>query len=81
MTKDDILNWLKYVFFFQKDFGVDCKLIERIEENRYNTYASAEWRNGKKPMFVGLKANGKPMKAKNTLRKNTATHFLPIPIV
>lgn len=73
---------LKYCFFsiFQKEFGTDCKLIERIEENRYNTYASAEWKNKKKHMFVGLSANGKPMRAKKTRRKNTATHFLPIPI-
>ncbi|XP_038827308.1 fibroblast growth factor 10-like [Salvelinus namaycush] len=61
-----------------RDFGVDCRLTERIEENRYNTYASAEWRNKKKPMFVGLSANGKPMRGKKTRRKNTATHFLPI---
>lgn len=62
----------------QRDFGPDCRLIERIEENKYNTYASAEWRNKKKHMFVGLNTNGKPMKGKKTRRKNTATHFLPI---
>lgn len=62
----------------QRDFGPDCRLIERIEENKYNTYASAEWRNKKKHMFVGLNANGKPMRGKKTRRKNTATHFLPI---
>ncbi|KPP75190.1 hypothetical protein Z043_105583 [Scleropages formosus] len=61
-----------------REFGVDCKLKERIEENGYNTYASAEWRNKKKSMFVGLSANGKPMRGKKTRRKNTATHFLPI---
>uniref|UniRef100_UPI0037E89F5B fibroblast growth factor 10a n=1 Tax=Semicossyphus pulcher TaxID=241346 RepID=UPI0037E89F5B len=61
-----------------RDFGPDCRLIERIEENKYNTYASAEWCNKKKHMFVGLNANGKPMRGKKTRRKNTATHFLPI---
>uniref|UniRef100_A0A668AVR8 Fibroblast growth factor n=1 Tax=Myripristis murdjan TaxID=586833 RepID=A0A668AVR8_9TELE len=61
-----------------RDFGPDCRLIERIEENKYNTYASAVWRNKKKHMFVGLSANGKPMRGKKTRRKNTATHFLPI---
>ncbi|XP_069559455.1 fibroblast growth factor 10a [Brachyistius frenatus] len=61
-----------------RDFGPDCHLIERIEENKYNTYASAKWRNKKKHMFVGLNGNGKPMKGKRTRRKNTATHFLPI---
>ncbi|GAA6087982.1 fibroblast growth factor 10a [Tachysurus ichikawai] len=70
----------KGVVYGAKEFGTDCKLIERIEENRYNTYASAEWKNKKKHMFVGLSANGKPMRAKKTRRKNTATHFLPIPI-
>ncbi|XP_072518121.1 fibroblast growth factor 10a [Salminus brasiliensis] len=70
----------KGVVYGAREFGTDCKFVERIEENRYNTYASAEWRNKKRPMFVGLSANGKPMRAKKTRRKNTATHFLPIPI-
>lgn len=60
------------------EFGPDCRLIERIEENKYNTYASAEWRNKRKHMFVGLNPNGKPMRGKKTRRKNAATHFLPI---
>ncbi|KAJ3605662.1 hypothetical protein NHX12_027707 [Muraenolepis orangiensis] len=60
-----------------RDFGPDCRLTERIEENKYNTYASAEWRNNKKHMFVGLSANGKPMRGRKTRRKNTSTHFLP----
>uniref|UniRef100_A0A3B4Y037 Fibroblast growth factor n=2 Tax=Seriola lalandi dorsalis TaxID=1841481 RepID=A0A3B4Y037_SERLL len=68
----------KGVLYGARDFGPDCRLIERIEENKYNTYASAEWRNKKKHMFVGLNANGKPMKGRKTRRKNTATHFLPI---
>uniref|UniRef100_A0A8D3BVC4 Fibroblast growth factor n=1 Tax=Scophthalmus maximus TaxID=52904 RepID=A0A8D3BVC4_SCOMX len=59
-------------------FGIDCTLKERIEENGYNTYASAEWRNKKRQMFVGLNVHGKPLKGKKTRRKNTATHFLPI---
>ncbi|XP_008333469.1 fibroblast growth factor 10-like [Cynoglossus semilaevis] len=61
-----------------KKFGIDCTLKERIEENGYNTYASAEWRNKKRQMFVGLNVHGRPLKAKKTHRKNTATHFLPI---
>lgn len=69
---------LSVTSMFQRDFSPDCKLKERIEENGYNTYASAEWRNKKKAMFVGLMANGKPMRGKKTRRKNTATHFLPI---
>ncbi|XP_034547841.1 fibroblast growth factor 10b [Notolabrus celidotus] len=59
-------------------FGVDCTLKERIEENGYNTYASAEWRNKKRQMFVGLNVHGKPLRGKKTRRRNTATHFLPI---
>lgn len=66
------------VLYGARDFGPDCHLVECIEENKYNTYASAEWRNKKRPMFVGLNGNGKPMKGKKTRRKNTATHFLPI---
>uniref|UniRef100_A0A3Q2VI81 Fibroblast growth factor n=3 Tax=Haplochromini TaxID=319058 RepID=A0A3Q2VI81_HAPBU len=58
-------------------FGVDCTLKERIEENGYNTYASAKWKHGKRQMFVGLNGQGKPMRGKKTRRKNTATHFLP----
>lgn len=61
-----------------REFGVDCTLKERIEENGYNTYASAEWRNKKRQMFVGLNVHGKPIRGKKTRRKNTATHFLPI---
>uniref|UniRef100_A0A8C2WLN3 Fibroblast growth factor n=1 Tax=Cyclopterus lumpus TaxID=8103 RepID=A0A8C2WLN3_CYCLU len=61
-----------------REFGVDCTLKERIEENGYNTYASAEWRNKKRQMFVGLNVHGKPLRGKKTRRKNTATHFLPI---
>lgn len=62
----------------QREFGVDCTLKERIEENGYNTYASAQWRNKKRQMFVGLNVHGKPIRGKKTRRKNTATHFLPI---
>ncbi|XP_040898465.1 fibroblast growth factor 10b [Toxotes jaculatrix] len=61
-----------------KEFSVDCTLKERIEENGYNTYASAKWKNKKRQMFVGLNVHGKPLKGKKTRRKNTATHFLPI---
>ncbi|XP_029961061.1 fibroblast growth factor 10 [Salarias fasciatus] len=61
-----------------REFGVDCTLKERIEENGYNTYASAEWRNKKRQMFVGLNVHGKPIRGKKTRRKHTSTHFLPI---
>ncbi|XP_077571910.1 fibroblast growth factor 10b [Stigmatopora nigra] len=61
-----------------RDFGVDCALKERIEENGYNTYASAEWRKKKRQMFVALNIHGRPVRGRRTRRKNTATHFLPI---
>ncbi|KAG1957903.1 fibroblast growth factor 10b [Pimephales promelas] len=61
-----------------RNYGVNCRLKERIEENGYNTYASAVWRNKKRQMFVGLSARGKSLRGRKTRRKNTATHFLPI---
>lgn len=67
-----------FLFFSQREFGVDCSLKERIEENGYNTYASAMWKNKKRQMFVGLNVHGKPLRGKKTRRKNRATHFLPI---
>ncbi|KAG5272044.1 hypothetical protein AALO_G00161040 [Alosa alosa] len=70
----------KGTLYGAKEFGVDCMWTERIEENKYNTYASVEHKNKKKFMFVGLSVSGKPMRGKKTRRKNTATHFLPIPV-
>lgn len=61
-----------------RNYGINCRLKERIEENGYNTYASAEWRNKKRQMFVGLSAHGRSLRGRKTRRKNTATHFLPI---
>ncbi|XP_056602639.1 fibroblast growth factor 10b [Triplophysa dalaica] len=61
-----------------RSYGVNCRLKERIEENGYNTYASAQWRNKKRQMFVGLSAHGRPLRGRKTRRRNTATHFLPI---
>lgn len=61
----------------QKKYGPDCHLIERIEENKYNTYASAEWKNKKKFMFVAINAKGKPINATKTRKTKKVTHFLP----
>ena len=66
------------VFMFHREYGLNCRLKERIEENGYNTYSSARWKNRRRSMFVGLNANGRPLKGRKTRRKNTATHFLPI---
>nr|XP_046204666.1 fibroblast growth factor 10-like [Oncorhynchus gorbuscha] len=60
-----------------REFGIDCTLKERIEENGYNTYASAEWRNKKRQMFVGLSVHGRPLRGKKTRRRKRSTHFLP----
>lgn len=77
LTSLRVLNVVA-LFSLQKEYGINCKLKERIEENGYNTYASAEWRNRKRQMFVGLSANGRPLRGRKTRRKNSATHFLPI---
>ncbi|XP_031685599.1 fibroblast growth factor 10 [Oncorhynchus kisutch] len=68
----------KGVLYGAREFGIDCTLKERIEENGYNTYASAEWRNKKRQMFVGLSVHGRPLRGKKTRRRKMATHFLPI---
>ncbi|KAM4706728.1 fibroblast growth factor 10 isoform 1-T2 [Discoglossus pictus] len=60
------------------DFNIDCKLKERIEENGYNTYASLNWKNNGKQMFVALNGKGSPKRGPKTRRKNTSAHFLPI---
>ncbi|XP_035382165.1 fibroblast growth factor 10b [Electrophorus electricus] len=62
----------------ERDYTINCQLKERIEENGYNTYASARWRNRRRHVFLGLSASGRALHARKTRRKNTATHFLPI---
>ncbi|XP_051972288.1 fibroblast growth factor 10-like [Xyrauchen texanus] len=61
-----------------RNYSTNCHLKERIEENGYNTYASAQWKNKRRLMYVGLSAHGRPLRGRKTCRKNTATHFLPI---
>ncbi|XP_051552392.1 fibroblast growth factor 10-like [Myxocyprinus asiaticus] len=61
-----------------RNYGINCHLKERIEENGYNTYASAQWKNKRRQMFVGLSTHGRPLRGRKTRRRNTATHFLPI---
>ncbi|OCU02553.1 fibroblast growth factor 10 [Xenopus laevis] len=61
-----------------KEFSIDCKLKERIEENGYNTYASHNWKNNERQMFVALNGKGVPKRGPKTRRKNTSAHFLPI---
>ncbi|XP_077318900.1 fibroblast growth factor 10 [Lithobates pipiens] len=63
-----------------KEFNIDCKLKERIEENGYNTYASLTWKNNERQMFVALNGKGTPKRGPKTRRKSTNAHFLPIPL-
>ncbi|KAK2522111.1 Fgf7 [Columba guinea] len=58
----------------------DCNFIELIEENHYNTYASAKWTHKGKEMFVTLNHKGVPMKGKKTKKEHRASHFLPLAI-
>ncbi|MCJ8746578.1 hypothetical protein PDJAM_G00143320 [Pangasius djambal] len=64
----------------EREYSVNCRLKERIEENGYNTYASAQWRKRHRAMFISLNANGKPLRGRKTHRRNTNTHFLPITV-
>lgn len=72
------LHFLLFLHLPQRDYGPDCRLIERIEENKYNTYASAVWRHKNKHMFIGMTANGKIINAKKGRRRNINCHFLPL---
>ncbi|XP_075901078.1 fibroblast growth factor 10-like [Nelusetta ayraudi] len=71
------ISW-KGEVYGSRDYGPDCRLIERIEENKYNTYASAVWRHKNKHMFIGMTANGKIINAKKGRRRNINCHFLPL---
>ncbi|NXF31445.1 FGF7 factor, partial [Nyctibius bracteatus] len=64
----------------QKVCNEDCNFIELIEENHYNTYASAKWTHKGKEMFVTLNHKGVPMKGKKTKKEHRASHFLPLAI-
>ncbi|XP_069483341.1 fibroblast growth factor 10 [Ambystoma mexicanum] len=63
-----------------REFTTDCKLKERMEENKYNTYASYKWRHKQRQMFVALNGKGTPKRGQKTKRKNTSAHFLPMQI-
>ncbi|KAF7475415.1 fibroblast growth factor 22 [Marmota monax] len=57
---------------------VDCRFLERIEENGYNTYASLRWRHRGRPMFLALDGRGAPRQGMRTRRHHLSTHFLPV---
>ncbi|XP_006278222.1 PREDICTED: fibroblast growth factor 7 [Crocodylus porosus] len=58
----------------------DCNFIELIEENHYNTYASAKWTHKGNEMFITLNHKGIPIKGKKTKKEHKASHFLPLAI-
>ncbi|NWW23291.1 FGF22 factor, partial [Falcunculus frontatus] len=61
-----------------KEFSPNCKFMERIEENGYNTYASLHWRHRGRPMFLSLNSKGRPQRGGKTRRQHLSTHFLPM---
>ncbi|XP_077130684.1 fibroblast growth factor 5 [Ranitomeya variabilis] len=62
-------------------FSEDCKFMERYQENSYNTYASATYRNEKtgRRWYVALNKRGKAKKGSSPRVKpqHISTHFLP----
>ncbi|XP_075064063.1 fibroblast growth factor 7 [Mixophyes fleayi] len=56
----------------------DCNFKELIQENKYNTYASAKWTHNEKEMFVALNNKGSPIKGKRSKKENKSSHFLPM---
>ncbi|NWS44456.1 FGF22 factor, partial [Probosciger aterrimus] len=62
----------------QKEFSPNCKFMERIEENGYNTYAALRWRHRGRPMFLSLNSKGRPQRGGKTRRQQLSTHFLPM---
>ncbi|XP_060611295.1 fibroblast growth factor 7 [Anolis sagrei] len=58
----------------------DCNFIERIQENNYNTYASANWTHKGEEMYIALRPKGAPKKGTKTSKEDTSSHFLPIPL-
>ncbi|CAH2274028.1 fibroblast growth factor 7 [Pelobates cultripes] len=63
----------------KKSCNEDCNFKELIQENRYNTYASAKWTNNGKDMFVALNTKGSPLKGKKSKKELKSSHFLPMP--
>uniref|UniRef100_A0A5F8GIH7 Fibroblast growth factor n=1 Tax=Monodelphis domestica TaxID=13616 RepID=A0A5F8GIH7_MONDO len=61
-----------------REYSPNCKFMERIEENGYNTYASLRWRHEGRQMFLALDGRGAPRQGGRTRRQHLSTHFLPI---
>ncbi|XP_030365064.1 fibroblast growth factor 22 isoform X2 [Strigops habroptila] len=63
---------------YGSEFSPNCKFMERIEENGYNTYAALRWRHRGRPMFLSLNSKGRPQRGGKTRRQHLSTHFLPM---
>ncbi|XP_053129034.1 fibroblast growth factor 7 [Hemicordylus capensis] len=57
----------------------DCNFVEVIQENNYNTYASANWTHKGKEMYIAFRHNGAPKKGLRTSKEDVASHFVPVP--
>lgn len=62
----------------KKSCTEDCNFKELIQENKYNTYASAQWTHNGKEMFVALNNKGSPIKGKKSKKESKSSHFLPV---
>ncbi|XP_043932300.1 fibroblast growth factor 7 [Protopterus annectens] len=67
--------------FGKKVCNEDCNFKEMIQENHYNTYASANWTHNGTAMYVALNAKGAPINGKRTKRGKKSAHFLPLPLL
>ncbi|XP_027696659.1 fibroblast growth factor 7 isoform X1 [Vombatus ursinus] len=66
--------------YAKKVCNEDCNFREFIQENHYNTYASAKWTHSGREMFVAINQKGSPVKGKKTKKEQKTAHFLPIAI-
>ncbi|XP_072421154.1 fibroblast growth factor 7 isoform X2 [Chiloscyllium punctatum] len=64
----------------KKTCNEDCNFRELIEENNYNTYASAKWTHNGQQMFVALNQKGVTIRGKRTKKENKSSHFLPMAV-
>ncbi|KAG8440513.1 hypothetical protein GDO86_006315 [Hymenochirus boettgeri] len=61
----------------KKSCNEDCNFRELIQENKFNTYASAKWTNNGKEMFVALNRKGSPITGRKSKKEHKGSHFLP----
>ncbi|XP_078097143.1 fibroblast growth factor 7 [Mustelus asterias] len=66
--------------YSKKNCNEDCNFRELIEENNYNTYASAKWTHNGQQMFVALNQKGVAIRGKRTKKESKSSHFLPMAV-